>query len=67
MHADIEKTVVFRFDVGDHGERVDETIDELGKLASLGIQVAHGSVRDIWKVVPLEILGKEIIPVIADL
>ncbi|MEA2532748.1 MAG: hypothetical protein QOJ93_559 [Actinomycetota bacterium] len=66
-YADIEKTVVFRFDVGDHGERVDETIDELRRLASLGIQVAHGSVRDIWKVAPLEILGKEIIPVIADL
>jgi F420-dependent oxidoreductase-like protein len=66
-YAEIEKTVVFRFDVGDHGERVNETIDELRRLASLGIQVAHGSVRDIWKVAPLEILGKEVIPVIADL
>ena len=66
-YDDIEKTVMFRFDVGEHGERVDETIAELRRLASLGIQVAHGGVRDIWKVTPLEILGKEIIPAVADL
>jgi alkanesulfonate monooxygenase len=66
-YDDIEKTVIFRFDVGDDGERVDETLRELRRLAGLGVQVAHGSVRDVWRVRPLEILGKEVVPAIADL
>jgi F420-dependent oxidoreductase-like protein len=66
-YDDIEKTAVFRFDVGEHGERVDETIGELQRLASFGIQVAHGSVKDIWQLAPLEILGKEVIPAVAEL
>jgi hypothetical protein len=53
--------------VGDNGERVDETIAELRQLASLGVQVAHGSVRDVWRITPLEIIGKEIVPAVADL
>ncbi len=66
-YDDIEKTVIFRFDVGDNGERVDETIEQLRHVASLGIHVAHGSVRDVWRTTPLEILGKEVIPAVADL
>ncbi len=66
-YDDIEKTVTFGFDLGERGERVDETIAELRRLASLGVQVAHGGVRDIWKVTPLELIGKEIIPAVADL
>jgi F420-dependent oxidoreductase-like protein len=66
-YDDIEKTVTFRFDLGERGERIDETIGELQQLASLGIQVAHGGVQDIWKVTPLELIGKEIIPAVAEL
>jgi F420-dependent oxidoreductase-like protein len=66
-YDDIEKTVTFRFDLGERGERIDETIAELQRLASLGIQVAHGGVQDIWKVTPLELIGKEIIPAVAEL
>ena len=66
-YDDIEKTVVFRFDVGEHGERVAQTIEELRSLASLGIEVAHGSVKDLWKKGPLEVIGQEVIPAVADL
>jgi alkanesulfonate monooxygenase SsuD/methylene tetrahydromethanopterin reductase-like flavin-dependent oxidoreductase (luciferase family) len=66
-YDDIEKTVTFRFDVGDNGERVEETIGELRRLASLGVHVAHGGVRDVWRVTPLEVLGKEVVPAVADL
>jgi alkanesulfonate monooxygenase len=66
-YDDIEKTVIFRFDVGDDGQRVDETLAELRRLAALGVQVAHGSVRDVWRLTPLEILGKEVVPAVADL
>jgi alkanesulfonate monooxygenase len=66
-YDEIEKTAIFRFDVGDDGERVDEALGELRRLAGLGVQVAHGSVRDVWRVRPLEIIGKEVIPAVADL
>jgi hypothetical protein len=36
-------------------------------LASIGIQVAHGSVKDIWQLTPLEIMGKQVIPADAGL
>jgi F420-dependent oxidoreductase-like protein len=65
-YDDIEKTVVFRFDIGDDGERVDEVIRELRRLASLGVQVAHGSVKDVWQVKPLEIIGQQIAPAVVD-
>ena len=43
-YADIEKTVQLRFDVGEDGQRVEETVEHLYELAELGIQVAHGGV-----------------------
>ena len=66
-YDEIEKTVVFRFDVGPNGERVAETIDALRGLAQLGLQVAHGAVADVWRITPLEIIGSEVLPSVADL
>jgi F420-dependent oxidoreductase-like protein len=66
-YDEIEKTVVFRFDVGPNGERVAETIDALRGLAGLGLQVAHGAVANVWRITPLEIIGREVLPAIADL
>ncbi|MCU1688455.1 MAG: putative F420-dependent oxidoreductase, partial [Jatrophihabitantaceae bacterium] len=63
----IEKTVTFRFDVGAGGANVEKTIDELGTLAELGIDVAHGRVADISTITPLEILSSEVIPAVAAL
>jgi F420-dependent oxidoreductase-like protein len=66
-YDDIEKTVLFNFDVGEHGERTAEVIEQLRDLARRGFQVAHGGVKNIWRVEPLEIIGREVIPAIADL
>jgi alkanesulfonate monooxygenase SsuD/methylene tetrahydromethanopterin reductase-like flavin-dependent oxidoreductase (luciferase family) len=66
-YDEIEKTVIFRFDTGENGERVDEIIAELRRLASIGIQVAHGSVTDVWRVKTLEIIGQQILPAVIDL
>ena len=63
----ISKTVMFRFDVGDDGERVGETIEQLRALAGLGIDVAHGGVREPWRTDQFEIFAKEIIPAAAAL
>ena len=43
-YDEIEKTVLFNFDVGEHGERVDQILESLDDLARLGFTVAHGSV-----------------------
>jgi F420-dependent oxidoreductase-like protein len=63
----IEKTAIFYFDVGDDGEKVDETIERLRALAAQGIQVAHGGVPHPADNHQLEIIGKEVIPAVADL
>jgi F420-dependent oxidoreductase-like protein len=66
-YDEIEKTVIFPFNVGPNGERVGDTIDALRGLASQGFQAAHGGVVDVSRIIPLEIIGREVIPAIADL
>ncbi len=48
-------------------EKVDATIEALRGLAELGIQEAHGIVPDVWKITPLELIGREIVPAVAAL
>jgi F420-dependent oxidoreductase-like protein len=64
-YDDIEKTVVYQFDVGNRGERVGETLDELGVLAELGVQVAHGRVEGVQDIRPLEVIGQQLVPAVA--
>ena len=66
-YDEIEKTVLFNFDVGDNGERTDEILKSLSEMARLGFSVAHGSVVGVSKIDPLEIIGDRIIPVVAEL
>ena len=66
-YDEIEKTVMFPVDLGQNGEKIDATIEELRGLAALGIQEAHCVVPDVWKITPLELIGREIVPVAADL
>jgi len=66
-YDDIEKTTLFPFDVGENGERVAEVIDGLGVLSSQGFDVAHGSVKDVWRITPLDVIGKEVVPAVTDL
>jgi hypothetical protein len=63
-HAEIEKTVQTRFDLGEHGERVDQTIEHLHELAALGIQVAHGTLIGVGSLRPLELMAERVIPAI---
>ena len=65
-YADIEKTVQLRFDVGENGERVDETIEHLHELAELGIKVAHGGVPNGTALRQLEVMAERVIPAVAD-
>ncbi|TDD96799.1 LLM class F420-dependent oxidoreductase [Actinomadura rubrisoli] len=63
----IEKTVLFNFDVGHRKRNVGAIIDALGGLADRGIGVAHGRVVGVAGLTPLETLGDEVIPAVAEL
>jgi F420-dependent oxidoreductase-like protein len=61
-YAEIEKTVQTRFDLGEHGEKVNQTIEHLHELAELGIQVAHGTLIGAGSLHPLELMAGQVIP-----
>src|SRR5215210_1155118 len=63
----IEKTCAFAFDVGERGEKVDELIGQLRWLSGMGIETVIGFVPNVDRITPLEIIGREVIPVVADL
>lgn len=66
-YDEIEKTVLYRFDVGERGEHAAQIVDQLAELAELGFTMAIGGVADVWRLKPLEVLGGEVIPAVADL
>lgn len=61
----IEKTAPFRFDIGERGANVDELIAQLRGLAGMGIETVFGSVVGAERILPLEIIGREVIPAVA--
>jgi alkanesulfonate monooxygenase SsuD/methylene tetrahydromethanopterin reductase-like flavin-dependent oxidoreductase (luciferase family) len=63
--ASIERTAPFRFDVGEHGEKVGELIGQLRWLGGMGIQTVFGSVTGAERITPIEIMGREVIPAVA--
>jgi F420-dependent oxidoreductase-like protein len=65
-YDEIQKTAGFRFDV-EGGRNVNEIIDQLGKLAELGFEVAHGRIANVSEIEPIEIIGRDIIPAVANL
>jgi len=66
-YAEIEKTSMFNFDVGEDGENVSRTIGRLRQLSRQGVQTAIGSVKNVWGLRQLEIIGQKVIPAVAEL
>lgn len=65
----ITKTCAFGFDVGEDGTdkaKVRELIERLRWLAGLGIQTVMGWVVHVDRITPLEVIGREVIPAIAE-
>jgi alkanesulfonate monooxygenase len=60
-YDEIEKTVMTRLDPGADGERVDDLLGALQRLAKLGIEHVHGSVPDVASMTRLELLGERVI------
>jgi F420-dependent oxidoreductase-like protein len=63
----IEKTCAFAFDVGERGEKVGDLIEGLRWLSGMGIETVIGAVPDVYRIKPLEVIGREVIPAVADL
>ncbi len=63
----IEKTAPFRFDVGDDGSKVGELVGRLRWLGGMGIETVFGYVVGAERIDPLEIIGREVIPAVADI
>jgi len=66
-YVSIEKSSMYRFDVGAHGERVEEAIGGLRWLASMGIEKVHASVVNAYDLKPLEIIAERILPIAAEI
>jgi F420-dependent oxidoreductase-like protein len=64
-YATIEKTGQFRFDLGDNGENVQQTIEYLHQAAELGFSQVHGTLIDVHKPGPLDLLAEQVIPAAA--
>ena len=62
----IEKTVPFGFDVGADGSKAGEVVEQLRGLADLGAESVLGWVVNVEQIRPLEIMGREVIPAIAE-
>jgi F420-dependent oxidoreductase-like protein len=63
----IEKTVLFNFDAGENGERAATLVEPLRALAQLGFTEAHGSMRNVSRITPIEAIGREVIPAVEEL
>lgn len=63
----IEKTCPFLFDVGEDGSKASQLVEQLRWLAGLGIQTVYGAVPRVDRIAPLEAIGREVIPAVAEL
>ena len=62
----IEKTAPFAFDVGADGSKVTELLSRLRWLGSLGVQTVFGWVVGVDDIRPIEVMGHEVIPAVAE-
>jgi F420-dependent oxidoreductase-like protein len=63
-YDEIEKTGQTRFDLGENGENVQRTIEQLHELSELGFTVAHGSLAGVSKNRQFDYFAERIIPAV---
>ena len=66
-YDDIEKTVMMALDPGEKGEKIDGLLEQLRRLAGLGVAHTHGFVPGVSELEPLRLLGREVIPAAAEM
>jgi alkanesulfonate monooxygenase SsuD/methylene tetrahydromethanopterin reductase-like flavin-dependent oxidoreductase (luciferase family) len=63
----IEKTTPFGFDVGEDGSKAGEVVNQLKWLSSMGVETVLGWVVGVDRITSIEVMGREVIPAVADL
>ncbi|MEX0682972.1 MAG: LLM class F420-dependent oxidoreductase [Dehalococcoidia bacterium] len=66
-YDDIEKTAYTVMNPGLNGENTGAMVEEFGKLAELGINTVIGSVGSVDALTPVETIGRDVIPQVANL
>ena len=61
-YDEIEKTTIFRFDLGPNGENVEQVIEHLQGMSELGITVAHGGLSRVSEPGTFDLFAERIIP-----
>jgi hypothetical protein len=65
-YEEIEKTCAFAFDVGESGEKVGQVVEQLHWLSGMGIETVIGFVPNVDRITPLEVIGSEVVPAVAE-
>jgi F420-dependent oxidoreductase-like protein len=63
-YAEIEKTAQTRYDLGEHGENVNQVIESLHQIAELGFTQVHGTLRRVSEPGQLDLLAERVIPAV---
>ena len=63
-YDEIEKTAQTRYDLGENGENVNKTIEQLHQVAELGFSQVHGSLLGVSKPRQLDLLAEKVIPAV---
>lgn len=63
----IEKTCAYAFDIGENGSKVGQLIEQLRRLAAMGIETVLGAFPRVYSIKTLEIIRREVIPAVAEL
>ena len=66
-YDEIEKTAQTRYDLGEHGENVNQVIEHLHRVAELGFSQVHGSLLRVSKPGQLDLLAEKVIPAVEKL
>ncbi|MFI5839328.1 LLM class F420-dependent oxidoreductase [Catenuloplanes sp. NPDC051500] len=61
-YDEIEKTAIFRYDLGEGGARIDQTLEELAGLSRLGFTIAHGGVKNVSDPATLTYFRDRVVP-----
>ncbi len=66
-YDDIEKTILTVMAPGPNGENTSQLVDQFKAFAEAGVDTVIGSVGGVENIAPLEAIGRDVIPQIADL
>ena len=66
-YDEIEKTVLFVLNVGREGENAGQLVEQLGAFAEAGAQTVIGALIGVEHLRPIEVMGRDVIPQVAEL